>query len=70
MRISQARSTKTLEDFTPSTSGERRQNKRFNCLWERLAFRSDPTIDYAGDKSQIRLMSGGTMLDGSASVFM
>ena len=53
MRVSQARSTTTPEESVPSTSVERRQNAQPNVsiTYERLAFRYDPTVDYAGDKS-------------------
>ncbi|KAF2890849.1 hypothetical protein ILUMI_15324, partial [Ignelater luminosus] len=39
------------EESIPSTSGQRRQNRRSNVSYERLAFTYDPTIDYAGDQS-------------------
>ena len=53
MRVSQARSTTAPEESIPSTSGERRQNRRSNVsiTYERVALRNDPTVDYAGDKS-------------------
>ena len=48
MRISQARSTTAPEESIPSTSGERRQNRRSNVsiTYERLAFRYDTTVDF------------------------
>ncbi|KAF2903263.1 hypothetical protein ILUMI_02923 [Ignelater luminosus] len=52
LRISQMRSTRTdPEESIPSTSGQRRQNRRSNVSYERLAFTYDPTIDYARDQS-------------------
>lgn len=42
-----------LEEPIPSTSNERQQNRRSNVviIYERLAFRYDTTVNYAGDKS-------------------
>ena len=53
MRISQGRSTTAPEESIPSTSGERRKNIRSNLsiTYEPLAFKYNPTVDYAGDKS-------------------
>ena len=53
MRISQAISTTAPEETIPSTSGERRLNRRsiVSITYEYLVFRYDPTVDYAGDKS-------------------
>jgi hypothetical protein len=52
MRISQVKSTAYPEECMSSISGGRRQNKRSNVsiTYERLAFRYDPTVEYAGDK--------------------
>jgi hypothetical protein len=49
MQISQVRSTMSPEKSIPSTSGERRQNRR-STTNEHLAFRYDPTVNYTGDK--------------------
>ena len=53
IRISQARYTTTSEEPIASTSRARQQNIRSNVTitYERLAFRYDATVDYAGDKS-------------------
>ena len=53
MRVFQTRSTTAPEESISSISGKRRQNRRSNVsiTYERLAFRCDPTVDYAGDKS-------------------
>lgn len=53
MRISLDRSTMAPEEPLQAISGESRQSRRSNVtiIYERLAFRYDPTVDYAADKS-------------------
>lgn len=53
MRISLDRSTMAPEESLQAISGESRQSRRSNVtiIYERLAFRYDPTVDYAADKS-------------------
>ena len=53
MQISQARFTMAPGESILSTSGKRQQKGRSNIsiTYERLAFRYDPTVYYAGEKS-------------------
>ncbi|XP_018794206.1 PREDICTED: uncharacterized protein LOC108972160 [Bactrocera latifrons] len=46
-------STTITEEPIPSTSGRRQQSRRSTGAinYERLAFRYEPTVDYAGDES-------------------
>ena len=50
MQISQVRITTASEESIPLTSGKRQQNRR-SITYECLAFRYNPIVDYAGDKS-------------------